>query len=396
MELETKMGAVTKAFEDFKSLNDKRLKEIETKGFETAETKASVEKANSEIEKLSAEVKAMQTAMNRSGSASETTENSALAEYKKAYGKFLRKGTEHNLADLQAKALSVGSDVDGGYLVLPEMSSEIVKKVFESSPMRQLASVQSISSDNLEIIEDLDEVDASWVGEVGTRSTTDTAQLKKIIIAVHEMYAKPKASQKVLDDAFINVEAWLAEKIGEKFARTEASAFVAGDGVNKPRGILSYTAGDGFEMIEQIVSGAAADISAANTADGLINLVMSLKAPYKVGAAFLMERATVKAVRKLKDTQGQYFWQPSLTAGNPDMIMGFPVYEADDMETIGANALPIAFGNFKVGYQIVDRFGIRTLRDPYSAKPYVEFYTTKRVGGGVKNFEAIKLLKCST
>jgi len=210
------------------------------------------------------------------------------------------------------------------------------------------------------------------------------------------MAAKPKASQKLLDDAFVNVEAWLAEKVGEKFARTEATAFVSGDGVNKPRGILTYTAGDGFEMIEQIVSGAAADISAANTADGLINLVMSLKAPYKAGAAFLMERATVKAVRKLKDTQGQYFWQPSLTAGNPDMIMGFPVYEADDMETIGANALPIAFGNFKVGYQIVDRFGIRTLRDPYSAKPYVEFYTTKRVGGGVKNFEAIKLLKCST
>ncbi len=396
MELETKMGAVTKAFEDFKSLNDKRLKEIETKGFETAETKASVEKANSEIEKLSAEVKAMQTAMNRSGSAGESTENSALSAYKAAYGKFIRKGTDHNLADLQAKALSVGSDVDGGYLVLPEMSSTVEKKVFESSPMRQLASVQSISSDNLEIIEDLDEVDASWVGEVGTRSTTDTAQLNKIVIAVHEMYAKPKASQKILDDAFINVEAWLAEKIGEKFARTEASAFVAGDGVNKPRGILSYVAGTAFEQIEQVVSGAAADISAANTADGLINLVMSLKAPYKVGAAFLMERATVKAVRKLKDTQGQYFWQPALTAGNPDMIMGFPVYEADDMETIGANALPIAFGNFKVGYQIVDRFGIRTLRDPYSAKPYVEFYTTKRVGGGVKNFEAIKLLKCST
>ena len=393
MEIEKKMDAVAKAFEDFKSLNEKRLKEIEAKGAESSETKAALEKANSEITKLGDEVKKTQTAMNRNNSSASSEENPAMSEYKAGFNKFLRKGVEAGLSELQTKALSVGSDVDGGYLVLPEMSSEIIKKVYESSPMRQAASVQQISSDVFEIIQDLDEAAAAWVNEVGTRSDTATPVLKKIAIAVHEMYAFPKASQKLLDDAFINVEAWLGEKVADKFARTEATAFISGDGVNKPRGILTYAAGTGFEQIEQIVSGDADDV----TADGIISLVTALKAPYKAGAAFMMKRATVGEIRKFKDvTSGQYLWQPALTAGNPDMLLGHPIFEADDMEAEAANSLSVAFGNFKAGYQIVDRFGIRVLRDPFSAKPYVGFYSTKRVGGAVKNFEAIKLLKCST
>ena len=394
MSLETKMDAIGSAFEEFKKLNDKRIKELEQKGFETAETKAAVEKANAEIDRLSNEVKAAQVAVQRAGTAGTEVKGGQSEEQKlakQAFRKFMAKGAE-KLSVEEVKALSVGSDPDGGYLVLPEMASEIVKKVYESSPMRQLASVATISSDQLEIIEDLDEVDASWVGETAARSETDTAQLKKIVIAVHELYAKPKATQKLLDDAMLNVEAWLAEKVADKFARSEATAFISGDGVGKPRGILSYAAGTSFQQIEQIVSGSASAI----TADGLISLSYALKAAYKTGAAFMLKRATVAAVRKLKDSQNQYLWQPSLQLGQPDMLLGFPMYEADDMQAEGANNLPIAFGNFKAGYQIVDRFGIRVLRDPFSSKPNVEFYTTKRVGGDVKNFEAIKLLKCST
>lgn len=391
MQIEKKMEELGKAVHDMREENEKRLSEIEKKGYSLSETQSALEKANKTIDLLQDEVKKIHTAMNRPGTLSSGSETQELAEYKAAFRSYIKTGTEGNLKALQTKALSVGSDPDGGYLVLPQMSDEIVKKIFETSPVRQVASVQAISTDALEIIQDLDEADASWVGEVSARAETDTPQLKKIVIPAHEMYAKPKASQKILDDAFLNVEAWLAEKVADKFSRTEASAFVSGDGVNKPRGFLSYAAGTGFEQIEQVVTGDADDV----TADGLIAVVTALKAFYKPGAAFMMKRATLGEIRKLKDLEGQYLWQPALSAGNPDLILGYPVYEADDMPAEAANALAVAFGNFRAGYQIVDRFGIRTLRDPYSSKPYVEFYTTKRVGGGVKNFEAIKLLKCS-
>jgi len=382
-----------KAVADFRELNDKAQAESKKRGEESAEMKAQVEKANAEITKLQDEIKATNAALNRSvrGEAANQEVSAEQKARRDAFNKYIRKG-DGSLSDMEQKALSVGSDPDGGFLVLPEMSSEIVKKVFESSPVRAVASVQTISSDSFEILQDLDEAGAGWVGETAARSETTTPQFKKIVIAVHEIYAKPRATQKLLDDAFVNIEAWLAEKVSERFGRIEATAFVQGDGVNKPRGFMTFTAGTSFGQIEQVNSGSAAVI----TADGIINLKYSLKGAYAPGAVFMMKRATVASVRKLKDTTNQYLWQPSLQLGQPDMLLGHPIYEADDMAVEAANALPIAFGNFKAGYQIVDRFGIRTLRDPYSAKPNVEFYTTKRVGGDVKDFEAIKILKCST
>lgn len=395
MTIENKIDAVASAFEEFKKLNDKAINELKTKGFESAETKQQVERANAEIERLNTELKATQAAVQRAGTGAQNTEEKGDKESKArkdAFIKFARFGKE-GMNPEEIKALSTGSDPDGGYLVTPEMSSEIVKKVFETSPMRSLASVVSIASNQFEIIEDLGEFDASWVGETGSRSETNTSELKKLIIPVHEMYAKPKATQQMLDDAGLNVEAWIAEKVADKFARTEATAFISGNGVGKARGILTYASGTtGYNDLEQVVSGS----SGAFAADGLMSLVYALKAPYKANAKFLMKRASVAAVRKLKDSQNQYLWAPGLEAGQPDLLLGFPIVEADDMEAIGANALAAAFGDFKAGYQIVDRIGIRTLRDPYSSKPYVEFYTTKRVGGGVKNFEAIKIHKLST
>lgn len=383
MELEKKFEDLGRAFEEFKKNNDKVLAEVKAKGDAAAESKQAAERANADISKIQDEIKALQTAANRPGAGSEKGASAEEIERKEAFTKWMRKGME-------SKALSVESDPDGGYLVTPQIANEIVKKVFESSPMRQLADVITISTDSFEIIQDLGEVGSGWVGETASRPATDSSQFKKVVIPVHELYAKPQASQKILDDAAVNVEAWLAGKVADKFARDEATAFMSGNGVAKPKGILAYASGtSGFNDIEQVNSGTSGVV----TADGLLALVYALKAPYAANAVFMMQRATELAVRKLKDSQNRYLWEPGLNGSAQSMLVGKPLYQANDMEAVAANALAIAFGDFKQGYQIVDRIGIRTLRDPFSAKPYVEFYTTKRVGGGVKNFEAIKIQK---
>ncbi len=392
--VEQKMNELKGLFENFKKENDKEIAEIKAKGSASGETKAKVDAMNADIDKLQKEIESMHTAMNRSGRGGEDRKEimeEKSRKHSEAFQKLLRGKMTEREYETELKALSVNSDPDGGFLVTPQVSSEVVKKVFESSPLRQLASVQSISSDSLEILEDLDEAGSGWVGETESRAETTTPQLKKIIIPVHELYAKPKASQKLLDDAAFNVESWLAEKVSAKFSRDEATAFISGNGVKKPRGILSYTAGDGFELIEQVNSGSAATI----TADGIIDLQGALFEAYQGNASWLMRRATVTAVRKLKDTQNRYLWEPGLQVGDPDMLLGKPLYKAADMPALGANALSVAYGDFRQGYQIVDRIGIRVLRDPFSSKPYVEFYTTKRVGGDVKNFQAIKIGKCA-
>lgn len=380
MELEKKMEQVTGLFENFKKENDQRLKEIEKKGAADTLLTEKVEKMNDAISALEDQVKATQTAMNRKEVVAEQKDSQ---EYKVAFEKWMRKGVE------DVKALSVNSDPDGGYLVRPELSSEIVKKVFESSPVRQLASVQSISTDQFEVVCDLDEADAEWVAEAASRSDTGTPQINKLIIPAHEMHASPKATQKMLDDGYINVEAWLAEHVGMKFGRLEATAFISGDGVNKPKGLLSYTAGTAFNQVEQINSGS----SGVFTADGLIDMVYGVKAEYRMNASWLFARAGIKAVRKLKDSQNQYLWAPGLNGNTQGQLLGFAVYEAADMQAIAADSLSAIFGDIRAAYQIVDRVGVRVLRDPFSAKPYVVFYTTKRVGGGVKNFEAYKIQK---
>jgi HK97 family phage major capsid protein len=385
-ELKIKLAELAKAFAEFKTLNEDRLKAVEAKGFAPADKLEQLEKANAKIDSLELEIKRIETAMNRSGrgGSNEGEKDEKKEAYKKAFNSFLRKGQETEL-----KTMSVDSDEDGGYLVTDQVSSEIMTKVFESSPMRQLASAQTISSDTLDILEDLDEVASGWVGETGARPNTATAKLNMLKIAVHEIFAFPLATQKFLDDASINVESWLAGKVAAKFSRDEATAFISGNGVAKPKGILDYTSGTGYGQIEQVASGHASQL----TGDAFMNLCYSIKEDYKNGASWLMNRLTVKEARKLKDLQGQYLWAPGLNGSTQSTLMGYPIGEAADMPLVGANLLAVAFGNFKIGYQIVDRIGIRTLRDPYTQKPFVGFYSTKRVGGAVKNFEAIKLMK---
>lgn len=322
----------------------------------------------------------------------------AYDEYRGAFRTFLKSGAQFE-ADI--KAMSVGSDPDGGYLVPVDMSGRIITRIYETSPIRQIASVITIGTDMLEGMTDLNEADSGWVSETGTRSDTDTPQVGKYNIPVHEMYAQPKATQKLLDDATVNVEAWLAGKVADKLARTENTAFVTGNGVGKPRGFTAYTtaatadASRTWGQLEHIASGANGDFAGSNPADKLFDLEAAFKPQLLNGARWVTRRTVMAKVRKFKGSDNNYLWQPGLQAGAPPTLIGYAVTMAEDMPALATDSLSMALGNFTEGYQIVDRAGIRVLRDPYTAKPYVKFYTTKRVGGGVVNFDAIKFLKFS-
>lgn len=418
--------AVNRAFEEFKKANDARLAEIEKKGAadplldeKLARIEGDINKAqaiaNEAVlavkrqsrvvtdengDKIDLDQKALDWAnmtARRRGTVAGSYTASDLNGYKSAFDIFLRKGEEVMSPD-ERKALSVGSDPDGGYVVHPDMSGRIVQKVFETSPMRAYASIQVISSDALEGLYDLNEASSGWVGETEARNETNTPQIGKWRIPVHELYAKPKATQKLLDDASINMEAWLAAKVAEKFARDESTAFVSGNGINKPRGFLTYPAGTTIPgTIERFKTGVSSAFAAnPGGLDKVIDALYGLKAPYRANATWFMSRAVTALARKLKDSDGQYQWQPSNQAGQPATLLGYPVAAFEDMETLAANSLSMAVADMREAYQIVDRIGIRTLRDPYSSKPYVEFYTTKRVGGDVCNFEAIKLIEFGT
>ncbi|WP_439399063.1 phage major capsid protein [Bradyrhizobium sp. PMVTL-01] len=314
-----------------------------------------------------------------------------VKSYCGAFNVYLRKD-DKGLQGAETKAMSVGSDPDGGYMVTPTIGQIIRGVNFETSPVRQVADIQTISSDAYEAPRDDDEMSAGWVGEQEDRPETGTGKVGIQRIPVHELYANPKVTQKLLEDNAWDIESWLGNKIGDKFGRTEASAFVVGNGVKKPRGFTTYPAGtfvaNGSGKIEQIAAGTGGQVGW----DDLILVLTALKEFYLAGAIWMMQRATVGKVMLLKDGEGRYIWQQNQQAGKPSVLLGYEVRQAADMAAVGASALPIAFGNFKMGYTIVDRVGISTLRDPFSAKPFVQFYTRKRVGGDVTNFEAIKLL----
>lgn len=320
-----------------------------------------------------------------------TAESVNVDEYKAyqaAFGRGLRQEV-YNLTPDEQKAMLVGSDPDGGFLVPTQTSARIIDRVYETSPIDALATHETVSTDALEIAIDTDEAGAGWVGETEGRSETSTPQVGVQRIPVHEIYAKPKVTQQLLEDAGVDVEAWLGRKVSEKFARMRASAFVVGNGIKKPRGILTYPAGSAGlrATIAQIASGDANSL----TADGLVRLMFSLKDRYLANANWLMKRGSVASVMLFKDSQGQYIWRPGLQEGQPSMLLGHSIQRADDMPVVAAGALPVAFGDFRAGYTVVDRLGIRVLRDPYSSKPFVEFYTRARVGGDVVDFEAFAL-----
>lgn len=370
--------------------------EVKSRGSADPLLREQLDRITRHMDETKARMEAMETASGRPAKAIGATpvSHTLAGEYKSAYQNYLRKGMDSGLENIQTKALAVStnSGADGGYLVTPEMADIIVQTVTEMSPMRELASVTTISTDSLDVIQDNALPEAEWAGETAAREDTTTAQIAKNNIPTFELHASPKATQKLIDDSAIDIEAWLAGRIGEAFAAAEATAFIGGNGTSAPKGILTYTAGTSFGQIEQVDSGT----DGAVTADGLIQLFYSLKDVYAKNATFLMNRSVIQSVRLLKNaTTGEYIWQPGLAVGAPDTLLGVPVKAAADMPAATTDSLSVAVGDFKRGYQIVDRQGIRILRDPFTDKPYVKFYTTKRVGGEVVNSEAIKLLKLS-
>lgn len=390
-EITDRVAHLGHAWEEFKHVNDARLREIEQKGSADGLYTEHLNNISRALDNYKNRLDTIETVYARPEFGGET-KSAIPSEYSKAFRNYLRKGMDAGLEQLQSKSLSVGSDPDGGYLVTPHMSQTIVKAVFETSPLRQIASVETISSDALELIDDHDSAAAGWTSETGSVSETTTPLIAKRRIPTHELYAQPKATQKLVDDAAIDIEAWLSDKISDIFARKENTAFISGNGVGCPRGILTYTAGTSWNQIQQVNSGT----NGAVTADGLINLFYALKDEYSKNASFLMNRTVVNAVRLLKEaTTNQYLWQPGLALGAPDTLMGVPVVMATDMPAAATNSLSVAVGDFKRAYQIVDRKGITILRDPFTEKPFVKFYATKRVGGDVVNSEAIKILKLS-
>jgi HK97 family phage major capsid protein len=390
-DITNQVHALGNTWEQFKQVNDARLKDIERKGNADPLYSEHLNNISAAMDNYKSRLDQIETAYNRPtlGAGEEMKSSANNSEYSKSFRNYLRKGMDAGLEALSTKALSVGSDPDGGYLVTSAMTSKIVQAIFETSPMRQLASVETISTDSLDLIDDHDQAAAGWTAETAQITETSTPIIAKRNIPTNQLYAQPKATQKLVDDSAIDIEAWLSGKIADIFARKENTAFVSGNGVGQPRGILTYTAGTSWNQIQQVNSGSSGNV----TSDGIINLFYSLKDAYAKRASFLMNRTVVQAVRLLKTTTNDYIWHPGLAAGTPDTLMGVPLYLATDMPVAAANSLSVAVGDFQSGYQIVDRQGINILRDPFTEKPFVKFYATKRVGGDVVNFDAIKLLK---
>ena len=322
-------------------------------------------------------------------------------EYKSAFFKAMAGVSVNHLSGEEQKAMSAGSDPDGGYLLPASTVGMTVTKLFEQSVMRQIATVQTISTGKIEGVVDNNEADAGWVTELGTRSDTSTPQVGRYEIEAFEVYAMPKASQKVIDDAAVDVEAWLASKVADKMGRVEGTAFWTGNGVGRPRGLTSYTTAAtsddtrSWGQFEHIVTGANGAFHTTKM-DALQDLLGAFKDRYLPRAQFVMRREARTALRKMKEaTSDRYLWEPSNQIGQPDRLNGYPVRVDQYMPALATGSLSVAFGDFAEAYTIVDRMGIRTLRDPFTAKPYVVFYTTKRTGGGALNFEAVKFLKFS-
>ena len=302
----------------------------------------------------------------------------------------------------KAKALFVGSNPDGGYWVEPEKSSMVITREFETSPMRQVADVVTVGTESMTfMVTDNQSASGGWVGELQTRSETATAKVGQEVIQVHEQTAHPQASQKVIDDAFVNIEQIIAEDTAEIFTQTENTAFVEGSGAKQPRGFLSYPEWSTPSTIAGVKGvyerNKLETITSTITADTLTLLDNMLLAIYRPRAVYLMERSTWLPVRLLKDGESRPLIDfTQLKENTSQILLGKPVLFADDMQDATASDnLAIAFGDFKVGYKILDRMGIRTLRDPFTDTPNVIFKSTKRVGGGVTNFQSIKLLKIS-
>lgn len=361
------------------------------------------------IQEVERKQEALESAMERVSQDAEKSDETPeiVQKSKEAFQEYLRTGDTRAIKDagfnhgdegVEIRSLQTAIDTDGGYLVRPELADFVINRVFETSPIRQVARVVNTGSKSIEVLLDDDEAAANWTAEGSASSNTDTPDLGQKEITAHKLDAEPRATVEMIQDGYLDVEAWLQGKIADKFSRTENTAFVSGNGVGKPRGFTDYAAWDSAGVyesgkLEQIASGATSTI----TANGLIALQNSLKEPYQARATFLMKRASFGEILKLKGNDNYFFSPVLLRDGQAQMqLLGKRVLFADDMPAIGAGAEAIAYGDFSVGYTVVDRVGMQVLRDPYSTKGFITYYASKRVGGDVTNFDAIKLQTIST
>jgi HK97 family phage major capsid protein len=408
-ELETKAGVATealvthgelmRAFEEFKAANDERLADkrgdvlLEEK---VARIDAAVDAASKKLDAIT--LKNARPALGTSfGRDAQAAKSASEIEHKAAFDAYVRAGEAAGLRALEAKAMTIGSNPDGGYLVPSEVETEIGRRLSSISPIRSIASVRTISSNVYKKPFMTTGPATGWVGETDARTQTASAVLDELSFPAMELYAMPAATANLLEDSAVNIDQWIAAEVDQAFAEQEGAAFINGDGNNKPTGFLAATkvaeSAWVWGKLGFIIAGADGAFPSSDPSDPLIDLVYALKAGYRQNASFVMNRKTQGAIRKLKDADGNYLWTPPAQAGGRAALMNFPVVEAEDMPDLAADSFSVAFGDFSRGYLVVDRAGVRVLRDPYTAKPYVLFYTTKRVGGGVQDFDAIKLLK---
>ncbi len=320
------------------------------------------------------------------------------APHQKAFAAYVRSGDDDALRGLalDGKSLNTVVNSEGGFLVDPQTSETVRTVLFSTASIRRIANVVNVEATSFDVLVDTTDIGAEWAGEIDPRTETGTPVIDRIVIPLHELSAMPKASQRLLDDAAFDIEGWLASRIADKFARSEARAFIKGDGVDKPKGILSHpTVENSAWAWGSLGYVATGENGGFGGADAIVDLVYALDARYRANATFVMNSKTAGRVRKLKDGDARFLWSDSLAAGEPARLMGYPVLIAEDMDDIGTDSHSIAFGDFGSGYTVAERPDLRILRDPFSAKPYVLFYATKRVGGDVSDFAAIKLLKFS-
>lgn len=378
------------AFDDFKATNDKELEAIKSEKGKLSEQVEKLNEKLGDIDKLKTELEKELKAAKRPG----VTGGEGVDEHKTAFYQFLRKGVDDGLADLERKAVQTTSNPDGGFAVPEELDRTLLELLKDESPMRSVCSQITVGSPDYKKLVNLGGAGSGWVGETDARPATGTPTLAQLQATMGEIYANPQATQTSLDDVFFNVENWISTEVAREFAEKEGHAFLLGDGSKKPKGILANTLTTeadkdrAFGSLQKILSGQAGNFNG----DNLIDLIYSLKKGYRNGALFMMTNLTQAKVRKFKDSEGNYLWQPGLQLGQPSTLLGYGIEENEDMPEAEADANAILFGNFKRGYLIVDRMGTRVLRDPYTNKPYVGFYTTKRTGGMLTDSNAIKAL----
>ena len=393
-EVKQVLEAQAQAWEQFKTVNDAKLQAIEQR-MSTADYDAKLAKIGSDLDAMREAQKAIEAAQSRPA---QGRDESVLDDHRKAFRQFVRKGDVAGLEGI--KSARVSDDTTGGYLVPQAVVGPIVERLFDSSPIRQIARVQSITGNAIEGVVDYGQLSVSWLDEVTASSDPTTPSLKKYRIEVNNQRSSPRVSPILLEDAAVDVEMWIGDKISRDFALSENTAFVAGSGVAQPRGFITYTtaatadASRTWGQLEHVTTGTSGGFGTnANGIDKLTDLVYKVKAGYRANAVFVMSKATLATARQLKTSDGNYIWQPNAQAGTPATLLGYNVVEAEDMPAIAANSLSIAFGDFRAGYMVVDRVGLSVLRDPYSNNPFVTFHAVRRVGGAVVDFDAIKFLK---